>query len=476
MRFVSSQMRKFASLFDIIKDANDLLSGDLGVIEDDLFSALLCGNHTLKLLAREFVTMEHELFPWILGPEKHHDESKDLNPMSYEFSSCSYSFMDTSKVMHDGALKFFPARETHLGNCAYTSSMWRLWKNFQTHPDTKGFVTSAGSNQMNYLRTLLRGIRSMSDIQIEIFYYGDDDLKPEHQKLLMEEFKGQNVILRDIHEYFDQRILKAEIWDIKPFVTLMSNATQVAYIDTDVAFFQNPEDLFNQQIYRCHGAQFFLDRTMYGNGFNNIRQLMNDVAPEVSAEGQSTRVFQLGNILFEMESGVVIIDKARRFSGLLGVCRLMDYFPRRNTYGSHWQIGGDKEYWWIGFEMMKEPYMFSHYIGGSVGTKERETGRTCGRLLHMDDSGRPLWMNGGYKYAEDVVGDFASLPWMEFLEYDDGGHRSEISERALPTWHVWEWKKLCLDNSRRGPRSLPRKYRDVVNVFLTHFKTLYETE
>ena len=89
---------------------------------------------------------------------------------------------------------------------------------------------------------------------------------------------------------------------------------------------------------------------------------------------------------------------------------------------------GDKEMYWISFETISEPYAFSRYFPGIIGgaasdfqhkqaavlpsesrfsvlrksqvMKSNNMG-LCGRLLHFDDSGTPLWSNGGYLTKEE---------------------------------------------------------------------------
>eukprot|EP00475_Leptophrys_vorax_P018257 TRINITY_DN24891_c0_g6_i1.p1 TRINITY_DN24891_c0_g6~~TRINITY_DN24891_c0_g6_i1.p1 ORF type:complete len:712 (-),score=159.77 TRINITY_DN24891_c0_g6_i1:93-2228(-) len=475
MRFIGSQMRKYGILMKLIMQATDVMI-ELNIAEKDLFTSLLCGQHSLIPITREFVTLEHELFPWILAPQNHEHNLTDFNPfksMPSDLQASSCLLLNTTEVKHEDELNFFPALDENTSplDCTYTSSIWKLWNRFRSKEGSKGFVTSAGSNQMDYLLTLLRGVRAVTDVQIEVFHYGDDDLKPSDQELLLKEFGHRKVFLRDIHDYVDQRVLQAKGWDAKPFVTLFANASEVAYLDSDVSFFQNPEVFFEQEIFKCRGAQFFLDR-LSTSRWAKLPEVLDAVAPVASEERQSTRLVQLGYVTWEMESGVVVVDKSSRFLGLLGACRLLDHFPRRKTYSDDFHLIGDKDHWWLGFEMMQEPYMFSHYAGGAVGTKN-DKGQTCGRLFHADDYGRPLWMNGGYKYSEDNEKSYPDDPWIRLEYYDDGGHRSEFKD-GLPEWEVKPWTLMCIKPSKRGPRVLPRKYREHIRPYPAIFRDLYE--
>ena len=123
----------------------------------------------------------------------------------------------------------------------------------------------------------------------------------------------------------------------------------------------------------------------------------------------------------EQESGVVVINKGLfpSFAGLLAACHLNVKEVRdQHTYR---YFHGDKESFWLGFEMMGSEYSFSPYMPGLLGTpgnskaiwmdqmKEGKGARSsrvaftsrsgllCStQLLHPNPiDGKPLWFNNG---------------------------------------------------------------------------------
>jgi hypothetical protein len=96
------------------------------------------------------------------------------------------------------------------------------------------------------------------------------------------------------------------------------------------------------------------------------------------------------------ESGVVVIDKRRRLLGLLAACRLNDGPERKEI---HAWTHGDKETFWLGFEIAEEPYNIYDKIHGPgiigylVGLAGRSKLLLWGHLAHFTKQGELLWFN-----------------------------------------------------------------------------------
>lgn len=89
---------------------------------------------------------------------------------------------------------------------------------------------------------------------------------------------------------------------------------------------------------------------------------------------------------------MVVIDKGTdALFGLLATCAMNKKGERDHAYKF---VHGDKETFWSAFEMIKVPYYFPKYRGGTIGypNPDREHS-VCGQLYHPDDLGRPLWWN-----------------------------------------------------------------------------------
>jgi len=139
---------------------------------------------------------------------------------------------------------------------------------------------------------------------------------------------------------------------------------------------------------------------------------------------------------------------------------------------------GDKEVYWTAFEALGEPYEFARYYPGVVGgtvTDFRDTTTTlpmhatqsldvetiraeaansgdglCGRLLHFDDEGNPLWSNGGYMLKEDDWSSSASasVEGMNPAWFVDGGD-SQTEDFPNP-WFPFFRNNLKLYNTMKN--------------------------
>jgi hypothetical protein len=103
----------------------------------------------------------------------------------------------------------------------------------------------------------------------------------------------------------------------------------------------------------------------------------------------------------ELESGVVVVDKHVNLIGLAASCFILMDKHMKDEFKkvSH----GDKEAFWIGFSITETPFSFVHnYQTGAIGeaTTRIDNGVTiysvCTvQIMHPDQFGRPLWINGG---------------------------------------------------------------------------------
>jgi hypothetical protein len=502
MKYFSSQTRRFLKLLSLLQDSFRNFHED-GLItqehsEADLWTFLLCEDVLEKNTFREYVRLEYELFSWIRG--------------TFDWDSA-------------------PSLQSR-----YSSSVLNLLQEQFQANSTRGFVICAGENQMKYLPGLLWNMRFVHgcELPVEIFYLGDKDLSLGSRKLLE---KFANVATRNIFNFVDQDLLALRGWDIKPFALLFSSFVESVLLDVDIALLQNPLVLFEQKGYVETGALFFRDRTI-GQMNQQIPSIIKMIAPSPSANYEKSRVNQMFSSQ-EMESGVVVIDKRRVFFGMLGVCKLMDRLTREFLNNKCGGFYGDKEFYWVGFEMVQEPYTFSKWYAGALGLnrsvkvsfspigmerseeyhdslptitqyeeqiaktlrnsdffrkllssedpeptvnpessgiasvlyrmhlrtldEKKNLCRVCGRMLHFDDEGLPLWWNGGFKYPEDEKEDsrFEQLPYVDVEVFDDGGNEDLDPVKEISLWTFdHERKVFCKDESIRKVRAVPEKQRE----------------
>lgn len=317
--------------------------------------------------------------------------------------------------------------------------------------DHYAIVVCAGDRQYAYLETLLYTIRIIHDestMPIYITYRGNEDLQPTSRQQLYSQFDSLHFI--DLTQYIDCTYLKG--WDLRMFGLLfLPNpvTTNVLILDADVLLLQPPSVFFQSSSYKLTGAWFFHDR-MFPERHWQPRKFLYHIQPQPSSVAiQLLTQDQPKNQYHEhvQESGVLVLDLQRHYKTLWTIC-LMVGRPDIRRFAQWDLIYGDKEFYWSAFELIHDhQYTFSNYypgvLGGVVVDFEKSAGgepklvvkddddngdndekekasdkllkeimlqssssqnvslALCGRLLHFDDNGKPLWSNGGYLTKDD---------------------------------------------------------------------------
>lgn len=242
--------------------------------------------------------------------------------------------------------------------------------------------------------TTIQMIRQVhnSKLPIEIFYMGDNDLSSDNQKLLN---SLPNTVTVNLDDIFDLEVIRVWGWSSKTFALLASSFQNAMLIDADILFIQSPERFFNSDLFKKHGALFFQDRTIPFASkirFRHTKAYLDSLFPPSSALSEN-RLYT-GKSQHHQESGVVLVDKKSRFTGLMAACILNSGDVRTESYR---HMHGDKETFWIGFEIVGQDYAFNPYSPGAVGKKPKKVGsEICSvQLFHVDENYSPAWINGG---------------------------------------------------------------------------------
>ncbi|KAI9347031.1 mannosyltransferase putative-domain-containing protein [Obelidium mucronatum] len=282
--------------------------------------------------------------------------------------------------------------------------------------------------------TTLRKVLNCT-LPIEIHYGGKDDLEPN----MIQAFNSmENVRTVNILDYFPVETKLWGGWSMKPFAMLASSFRRVIFVDADALFFQDPRVLLHESaIVKRFGQMFYYDRTLGGNDpwwFKSIN-------PQFSKYSSTLRYMQKDkprSSQHEMESGVVVVDKGRTgvLHAMLLVCKMNSKVERDGI--TYHRVYGDKETYWISWDLIRVPYRFTPSYGGTIGYRNSK-GNICGGLFHTDERLRPLWWNGGVMANKHISKD-AEFMKFEFAAFDSYGEGI-----------VWEWETkttpFCL-----GPR------------------------
>ncbi|OQE11339.1 hypothetical protein PENFLA_c072G05022 [Penicillium flavigenum] len=345
-----------------------------------------------------------------------------------------------------------------------------------SHHGGRGIVFTAGDNHAAFLLAAIPSLRTLGcELPVEIMYLGDSDLGEDFRAEL-EALPG--VVTRDLSAMVSDEGWRLTGWAGKPFSILFSSFREVILIDADSLFFVNPEVLFNDEDYVRTGALFFKDRMIMPE--SKKRWLQQILPKPISKLVRQSRMWT-GESGHMQESGVVVVDKWTHFVALLLVCRLngpdRDGDKKAGIVGTYDMVYGDKETFWIGWELAGDTsYAFHPGAAGTMGviqdpdnfnptndlpasnldrglaatvTKrhrkmapghESDLTICAPQLLHLDRDKRPLWFNGWLyknKYARTkrTIGEFDV-----FME--------EPKEVLDPgAWQLEENNMCCLSNA-----------------------------
>ncbi|OQD72205.1 hypothetical protein PENPOL_c001G08590 [Penicillium polonicum] len=361
----------------------------------------------------------------------------------------------------------------------------------------RGIVTTAGNNHAPFLLAAIPSFRLLGcDLPVEIMYLGESDLNEDFRTKL-DALPG--VTTRDLSAMVSDEGWRLNGWAGKPFAMLLSSFREVVFIDADSLFFVNPELLFDDPDYVRTGALFFRDRKILPE---SKKEWLQKILPKpISQSVQESRMWT-GESGHVQESGVVVVDTWKHFVALLLVCRMNGPERDRNgvdTVGTYDMVYGDKETFWIGWELAGDTYAF--HSGGSgvmgivqtpdnfnttdqqpepafgtgteaVPTKkehkmapgyESDVTICAPQLLHLNREKRPLWFNG-WLYENKYAGSKRVLGRFEaFME-----EPSESLDRA--PWQLEESNLCCLSNS--AAKDFTRQETEWLGVLIEMARTV----
>jgi len=333
----------------------------------------------------------------------------------------------------------------------------------------KAIIICAGNKQLQYLKNLIYSIRVIhsSSIPIRVTFQDDNDLSIQSQNELSSFLPDgipaylEFINLSKVFNLSADTVNLKAGWNLKPFGLLAVPETEIISLDVDIILLQSPDKIFEMKGYQETGAYFCHDRMFLNlNGFYDPSSLAKALRPNLSSRAENIIHYTNKDYTLEhiQESGLVVIDKSRRILGVLGICLLLGREDIRR-YAQAYYSYGDKEFYWIGFETVDEPYSYSRYYPGVFGSVTTNFGgkdtaispkdpaletskqlieanadnrALCGRVVHFDDDNIPLWSNGGYFTKEEDWASSSHLAKYPLnpLWYIDGG--DSLTEEFVP--------------------------------------------
>lgn len=310
-------------------------------------------------------------------------------------------------------------------------------------PGSAGIVIPAGDFNVRFASHLICCLRNVlnSDLPIQIVYAGDDDLSAANRDFLAKLPNTNNappITFLDILTVFDDTTLSLRTggWAIKAFAALGSSFEKVILLDADAVFLQKPETLLQHPAFLRSGAFLFRDRLLWQHNFQDRHRWWKEQIRRPSATLNKSLVWT-DDYAEEGDSGVVVVDKSRVdvVAGLLHVCWQNSYDVREEiTYKI---VYGDKESWWMGFELAGSTYEMEEHYGAIVGWQDTavakpDTKRVCSFVIaHLDDKNELIWYNGGLLKNKGIpeMSHEYGVPdkWMVDAEWQKGATKPEMS-------------------------------------------------
>ncbi|CAI8502059.1 unnamed protein product [Pichia kudriavzevii] len=192
---------------------------------------------------------------------------------------------------------------------------------------------------------------------------------------------------------------------MKLLAYLFNTFEEMIMLDTDTVIVDSIENFFNSPQYQESHAYFFKDRALnsfiyegivdYFKSYLNYDKEVHYLGlPKVKDETLNNRFFGEFARHF-MESGLFVINKKEKFDGVLAstIAQMFKLFS-----GS---LHGEKEFIWLGQEIMGNSYTFNTNPAIAVGEFSPDRGILSNEICtthpaHIGDHHELLWINSGF--------------------------------------------------------------------------------
>lgn len=265
-------------------------------------------------------------------------------------------------------------------------------------------------------------IQQKCDLPIEVWHSGDE--LSSYAKESLSRFGP--IEFKDIAQVLGGSPKEYRGYQIKPLMLQATQFERVILLDADIYVFIDPAELFELPQFIETGAFFFRDtdnkryispttnhkRAYSHEIFEKRKQfLLENIETPSQYMLPEWKFFWYGPLPSDedpqlaefLESGLVVIDKSRHKQGIEEIVKLnLDW---RRIYGI---LLGDKDTFWIGMEIAKEPYSVNHKIpyrfyGGIKFSRDSNrkidlVHHVNGKLIFQQKSPIEIGLNPYYTY------------------------------------------------------------------------------
>ncbi|OWZ15607.1 hypothetical protein PHMEG_00010726 [Phytophthora megakarya] len=254
-------------------------------------------------------------------------------------------------------------------------------------PRDRGVLTCMHNDVVAMGVSLIRELRCLGNQELVQVYHCGPELSVESKQLLLS--VDDRLELVDVcGELVEQRILAPEMadkfrnWWIKPLAMYHTDVRHVMLMDVDDISVQDPAVVRELLPYKTTGTTFFYDR-VHSKCYEHVNGMDGD-------EHYLSKLFRT----FDYD----------RFNERAGqtVMEIMFWFITEERFRYRYSFG-DKETFWLAFEMAHVPYSFSPWgVSGVSSTPNRDMelhpNTLCGSILHYmpadDQDPEMLYVNG----------------------------------------------------------------------------------
>ncbi|EGZ19009.1 hypothetical protein PHYSODRAFT_499270 [Phytophthora sojae] len=269
--------------------------------------------------------------------------------------------------------------------------------------------------------SLIRELRCLGNQElVQVYHCGQEELSKRSMDLIFR--LDKRVELVDVCSDLSTRgvvspkmATKFRSWWIKPLAMYHTDVRHVMLLDVDDMIMKDPAVLRQLDGYVETGTTFFYDRVVRKKKFLNgndggkyyLRKLLRqfdydrfNLSVGLAPSDHVTNTFAFkGKSCHEMDSSMVLIDKERAGQTVMDIM-LWFITEERFRFKYSW---GDKETFWLAFELAHVPYFFSPWgvsVVDSVPNEDmqRHSDTLCGSILQFvpvdNNETEVLYVNG----------------------------------------------------------------------------------
>ncbi|EGZ30434.1 hypothetical protein PHYSODRAFT_553439 [Phytophthora sojae] len=290
----------------------------------------------------------------------------------------------------------------------------------------KGIIMCMHNDAVVMGLSLVRELRCLGNKElVQIYHCFPEEMSEQNRALLLgaddrleivdvcTDLVKRNVLTQEVAENFRN-------WWVKPLAMYHTDITEVMLLDIDDVFMHDPAVLRTTEGYNKTGTTFFYDRVLFSreffnqdvNGTSYLKRVLKEfdyakygLEPGSNPSTRLKRSYAYRGVTsHEQDSSLVAIDKSRSGQAMPILFWLIteERFRMQRLERDPFSYG-DKESFWLAFELAKQEYFFSPWGVGDIssstnGDLEKHSDTLCGSIVqYMPVEGQPsdfLYVNG----------------------------------------------------------------------------------